>query len=57
MRGNVVDDDVVVNVVQEVARHQEAQTTAIIIGQVVLDQVGKDIDRAGTGCERIWIGR
>ena len=47
VRGDVVDDHVVVHIHREVARHQEAQTAAIIVSQVGLDQVVVDIHRAG----------
>ncbi len=54
VRGDVVDDHVVVDVHREVARHQEAQTAAVIVRQVGLDQVVVDIHRAGA----LWtVGR
>lgn len=54
MGRDVIDDDVVVDVVFEVACHQEAQPTTIIISKVVLDEISVDIYRAAWG-KQVWV--
>ena len=57
MGRDVIDDDVVVDVVIEVACHQEAQPATIIISKIVLDEISVDIHRASSWGKQVWVSR